>query len=119
MNRTQTLAVAVLATLLPFAQAAFASDWEHEDRDHGRSEHARGHNYDHDQHGYRGDHYPHHHTQYCQHDHDDYYQDYNNAGYYSRNDQRAQIVLPFPPLPPFPVIVLSKKLHIPHIELRR
>lgn len=124
MNRTQTLAVAVLATLLPFAQTAFASDREHADRGHGRSEHARGHG--HDQHRYRRHHDSHHytqhhshrHTQYCRHDHDDYYQDYNDAGHYSYNNQRAQIVLPFPPLPPFPGVVLSKKHHIPYIELR-
>lgn len=110
MNRTQTLAIAVLATLLPFAQPAFASDWEHGDR---------GHDYGHDQHRYRGHHDSHRHTQYCRHDHDDYYQDHNDAGHYSHNDQRAQIVLPFPPLPPFPGVVLSKKHHIPHIELQR
>ena len=119
MNRTQTLAITILATLLPFAQTAFASDREHADRGHGRSEHARGYDYGHDQHRYRGHHdshhYSHRHTRYCQHDHDDYSHD---AGHYSHNNQRAQIVLPFPPLPPFPGVVLSKKHHIPYIELR-
>lgn len=122
MNRTQTLAVAVLATLLPFAQTAFASDREHGDRGHGRSEHARGYDYGHDQHRYRGHHdshhYSHRHTRYCQHGHDDHDDYSHDAGHYSYNNQRAQIVLPFPPLPPFPGVVLSKKHHIPYIELR-
>ena len=65
MNRAQTLAVAVLATLLPFAQTAFARDKDHSDR--GHSEYKRS--YDHDQHrrhndrhyrGHRGHYHGHH-----------------------------------------------------------
>ena len=114
MNRTQTLAVVVFATLLPIAQTAFASDREHGDRGHGHTEHTRSHDYGHGQHSYRRHHDSHHHTQYCRHDHDSYSHD---AGHYSHNYQRAQVVLPFPPLPPFPVIVLSRKHHFPHIQL--
>lgn len=112
MNRTQTLAVAVLATLLPFASAAFASEREHDDRGHGRPEHARGHDYGHDRHGYRGHHNRHHYR----HGHHGYQHD---TGHYSQGGHRAEVMLPFPPRLPFPVIVLNKKHHTTHIELPR
>jgi len=109
MNRIKTITVAVLVAALPFAPAAFASDRGDDDRGHGRPEHARGHDYDHDQHGYRGHHNRHHYR----HDHYGYRQD---TGHYGHG---AQVMLPFPPLPPFPVIVLNKKHNGAHVELRR
>jgi hypothetical protein len=110
MNRTKTLAVALLVALLPFAPAAFASDRGHndrgrDDRGQGRPDHARGHDYGHDRHGYRGHHYGHH------------YRHYDTRYYYG--GRPAQVVLPFPPLPPFPVIVLNKRHNGAHVELRR
>ena len=119
MNRTQTIAVALLVVALPFASAAYAADRGHGDRDNGHQDHARGHDYGHDRHGYRGkhghDHYRHgyhghHYKHHYRHGH------HLNAGHYGHG---AQVMLPFPPLPPFPVIVLNKKLHAAHVVLRR
>jgi hypothetical protein len=114
MNRTQTIAVALLVAALPFASTAFAADRGHgdrgnghQDRDNGHDRHGyRGqHGHDHYRYGYRGHHIKHHYR----HRHD-------NAGHYGH---RAQVVLPFPPLPPFPVIVLNKKHHGAHLEQYR
>ena len=114
MNRTQTLAVAVLAILLPFAQTAFARDEDHSDR--GRSEYESS--YDHDQHhghhdrhyrSHRGHYHGHH---YCNEDHryNHYQSQYNHGNQYNYGGQ-VGIRLPFPPLPPFPVIILKKPHH--------
>jgi hypothetical protein len=113
MKRTQTIALALLVAALPLTSAAFASDRGHDDRGHGGSGHTRGHDnghgHGHGQHEYRG-HHNHHHYRY---DHNGRHYDTVHYG------QRAQVVLPFPPLPPFPVIVLNKKQHGAHVELRR
>jgi hypothetical protein len=110
MNTMKIATIALLIAALPMAPAAFASDRGHGDRGQGRPDHARGHDYGHDRHGYRGHHYGH---RYGHH----YYRHYDTAYYYG--GQPAQIVLPFPPLPPFPVIVLNRRLNGAHVELRR
>jgi len=112
MNRIKTITVAVLVAALPFAPAAFASDRGHDDRGNGRPDHGRGHDYGHDQHGYHG----HHHRHYYRHGDHGYQHD---TGHYSQGGHGAQVMLPFPPLPPFPVIVLNKKHPGAHVELRR
>jgi len=112
MNRIKTITVAVLVAALPFAPAAFASDRGHDDRGQGRPDQARGHDYGHDRHGYRGQHHRHHYR----HGHNGYQ---HGAGHYGYGGHGAQVVLPFPPLPPFPVIVLNKKHNGGHVELRR
>jgi len=113
MNRIKTIAVAVLVAALPFlAPAAFASDRGHGYLGHGRPDHARGYGYGHNQHGYHGHHHRHHYRHHYRHGH-------HGAGHYSHGGHGAQVVLPFPPLPPFPVIVLNKKHHDAHAELRR
>lgn len=107
MNRTQTLAVVVLAALLPFTQTAFASDRDRSD--HGRSKHSR--DYGHDRHR---DHYERHNGHYhghhyCNEDHryHHYQSRYSHDNQYNYGGQ-VGIRLPFPPLPPFPVIFLKK-----------
>jgi hypothetical protein len=100
MNRIKAITVAVLVAALPFTPAAFASD---------RGQGDRGHGYGHNQHGYGG----HHHRHHYRHGH------HHGTGHYSHGGHGAQVVLPFPPLPPFPVIVLNKKHHDAHAELRR
>jgi|GEM_PF-3152052 len=113
MNRIKTIAVAVLVAALPFlAPAASASDRGQGDRGYGRPDHARGHGYGH-QHGYRGHHHRHHHRHHYRHGH------HHRPGHYSHGGHGTQVVLPFPPLPPFPVIILNKKHHDAHAELRR
>lgn len=109
MNHIKTITTALLVAALPFAPTAFAADREHGDRRHGRPHHAPGHHNGHVQYGYGGHHYGHHYGH-------DYHHD---TSHYSHNDHQAQIVLPFPPLPPFPFIVLNKKHHGGHIEIRR
>ena len=112
MNRIKTITVAMLVAALPFAPAAFASDRGGDDRGHGRPDQARGHDYGHDRHGYRG----HHHRHHYRHGHHGYH---HNTGHYGYSGHGAQVVLPFPPLPPFPVIVLNKKHPGAHVEMRR
>ena len=112
MNRIKTITVAVLIAALPFAPAAFASDRGQDDRGHGRPDHARGHDYGHDRHGYRG----HHHRHHYRYGHHGYHHNTGHSGY---GGHGAQVVLPFPPLPPFPVIVLNKKHPGAHVELHR
>lgn len=113
MKRTQTIAAALLVAALPLTSAAFASDRGHDDRSHGGSGHSRGHDNGHDQHEYRGHHNHHHYHHHYRYDHNGRHYDTVQYG------RRAQVVLPFPPLPPFPVIVLNKKQHGAHVELRR
>ena len=113
MNRTQTLAVALLVAALPFTSVAFASDRD-EDDDHERHER---HHERYDDHGYRGHHSRHqyrrhqrprfycaHHHQYHDHAHD---HDEGHGRYNRWEDRGNRIVLPFPPLPPFPVIIFK------------
>ncbi len=112
MNRTQTLAVVLMAALLPLTSAAFASDRGHDDRrDRRHSEH-RGHNDGHHyghHYGHHGDH-RHHNRHYCRQDHRGEFHHYDRG-------HNARVVLPYPPLPPFPVVVLHKKHHGAHIDL--
>jgi len=108
MNRTKTLAVALLIAALPFASATYASERGHDNRGQGRPEHARGHDAGHDRHGYRGHHGRHHYR----HNHHNRHHNVGHSGH------GARVALPFPPLPPFPVIVLNKKHHNGHAELR-
>jgi hypothetical protein len=112
MKTMKIATIALLIAALPIAPAAFASDRGHDDRRQGRPDQARGHDYGHDRHGYRGHNYRHHYR----HGHHGYQQ---NTGYYSQGGHRAQVVLPFPPLPPFPVIVLNKIHHDARVVLRR
>ena len=117
MKTMKIATIVLLIAALPMAPAAFASDRGHDDnRGQGRPDQARGHDYGHDRHGYRGHHYGHHNRHHYRHGHYGYRQD---TGHYGYGGQRAQVVLPFPPLPPFPVIVLNKKHHDAHVVLRR
>lgn len=92
MNRTKILASALLLLVLPFAAPTFASDRDHGDRGRG---HERGHEYGRDRHG--------------QYDYDrHYYRPHESYRHdYRGHDNRASVTLPFPPLPPFPVIIVK------------
>lgn len=102
MNHTKTLAAALLLTILPFATSVFASDREYSERGrgHGYEQHENGH--------YRGHHYGHHRPHfrhyYRHHGHHRRGHGYDHSNY-DRWDNRASVTLPFPPLPPFPVII--------------
>jgi zinc transport system substrate-binding protein len=106
MKRTQTFAVALLAALLPLTSAAFASDRDHDRRDDRRPEHRREHDRGHKHRGHHGQHYRHLHRHHGHHGHEHY-----------DGNHRTGVVLPFPYLPPLPVIVLNRKHHTNHIEL--
>jgi hypothetical protein len=100
MKTVKIATIALLIASLPMAPAAFASDRGHGDRGQGRPDHARGHG--HDRHGYRGHHYGHRYGHHYRH---------YDAGHYYYGGLRTQVVLPFPPFPPllpFPVIVLNR-----------
>ena len=116
MKTMKIATIVLLIAALPMAPAAFASDRGHDNRGQGRPDQARGHDYGHDRHGYRGHHYGHYNRHHYRHGHYGYRQD---TGHYGYGGQRAQVVLPFPPLPPFPVIVLNKKHHDAQVVLRR
>lgn len=121
MNRTQTLTIALLVAVLPFTSAAFASDREDNERRHGRGDgherheryheregHERHHErYDHEDRGYYG-----HHSRHQRRHYNNYDQGYSRHGRWE--DNRTSVVLPFPPLPPFPVIILNKGHHGSH-----
>lgn len=111
MNRTKTITSALLLMTLPFVSPAFASDREHGDR-------GRGHEYGESQHGhhgysrhhhphYRHHYYRHHDRHYRHHDghHDRHYDSYRHA--YRGHEKHTSVTLPFPPLPPFPVIIVK------------
>ena len=132
MNRTQTLATALLFASLPFAQSALADGRDRDDYDGRRSHaedrhhgHGYGHDRDHRRHYDRGHygHYRHHghharHGGYgWRHDHGRHY------GHYDSHDRgyrptvvAPRLVLPLP-LPPVPMIVI-KKHHDAKIVLR-
>lgn len=89
MNRTKTIASALLLMILPFASPAFASERGHGDR-------GRGHEYgQHRQNPYGHNYYQH-----------DRHHGYHH-GDYRWHDNHASVTLPFPPLPPFPVIIFK------------
>jgi len=122
MNRTQTIAVTLLVAALPFATSLYAADRGHGDHGGGHSGRSHGH---HNDHGGRG-HYGHHNHHGYHHGHNHFYYGPGYVpgyfpGNYSYGGPDIQVVLPFPPipLPPFPVVVLNKKHHGGHIELRR
>lgn len=99
MNRTKTIASALLLMILPFAAPAFASD---RDRGHEDEEYRHGH---HGRHGHHRPHYRHHYYH-----HQDWHHNRHHGSYrhdYRGHDNRASVTLPFPPLPPFPVIVVK------------
>jgi hypothetical protein len=100
MNKLKTVTVALLIAVLPVAPAAFASEWEHGDYDHG---------YRHDRPEQRWHHY-----QYRHYDHRDHH-DYDDRYGYDHHDlgYRAGIILT---LPAFPVIVVNQRLHEAPIE---
>lgn len=108
MNRTKTIASALLVMMLPFTSPSFASerDREHGDRgrDHEYGEYRQGRHdghYGHHRHHYRHHYYNHHDRHHYRH-HDAY-----RHSEYRGHDNHASVSLPFPPLPPFPVIIFK------------
>lgn len=102
MNRTKTIASALLLMILPFATSTFASERDHGERGRGHEygQHRDGH-YDHRRHHYRH-HYDNHHDRHHYRHHDSY-----RHSEYRGHDNHASVSLPFPPLPPFPVIIFK------------
>jgi len=110
MNRTKTLAAALLLAVLPLTSTAFASDRDYAERGRG---HNSGHEYDRDEDRHYGHHRPHY-RHYDRHHSRHHYRHYDyrhgHGGHEDRGweDRRASVTLPFPPLPPFPVIIFDK-----------
>lgn len=118
MNRIQTVAIALLVAALPFASATQAADRGHGDRGQRYQDHARGHDNGYNRHG----HHNRHHYRHGQNGH----HGNNGGGHYGHRHhgnihygQRATFALPFPPLPPFPFIVMNQRHHSAHIEKHR
>ena len=97
MNRSQTLAVALLVAVLPITSPAFASDRN----DNHRPRHHSGHHYRNYDNGHQARPIARH---YCG-DHDRYHYGagHSDAYYDHQEHNRASIVLPIP-FPPFPHI---------------
>lgn len=111
MNRTKTIVSALLVMILPLANPALASDRDRHDRGRGHEhgEYRHGHQRYHGHHGHHGHHrhhYPHH---YYHHDghHSYYHGGYRYSDHYRWQDKQATVTLPFPPLPPFPVVIFK------------
>lgn len=106
MNHTKTIASVLLLMILPFASPTFASDDDDDDDDRGRRheyrEHRHGHHGHHDHHRH---HYRHHHYDHHDRHHNRYYGGYRPERRW--HDNQATVTLPFPPLPPFPVIIFK------------
>lgn len=99
MNRTKTIASALLLMILPLAVPAFASDRDHGDR-------GRGHEYGQHRQGHYGHHRPHYRHHYDRHHDRHHYRHHGSYRHdYRGHDNHASVTLPFPPLPPFPVII--------------
>lgn len=108
MNRPKKIASALLLMIiLPLAPFAFASDRDDDEpgRGHEYGEHRRDHHRHHGHHGHHRHHYRHYY-----HHHDRHHHGYH-GGYYDGDrrwhDNRASVTVPFPPLPPFPPIILK------------
>lgn len=104
MNNMKIASIALLIAALPLAPAAFAHERDHDRYEssrsshHGEHEHRYGHYYRHDNRRY----------------HRTYYRDHNGHEYRGWDNQRTQVVLPLPPLPP----LLVPGLHKGHLVLR-